>query len=148
MSMTFCNEGALSSAKVLEQVSAIWTNIKCALTTAAGPILSTWTHAGAQFTEVANGNGYTTGGIALAAGTWANSQSGGINTATYTGGVSWTFTAGAAGIVITGYFLQIDDATPALLYFGGELFASSYTVPVGGATVTVNPVWYTGQSPV
>lgn len=67
---------------------------------------------GTGFTEVANGNGYTTGGVAIALGNWTLSLAGSVNQIALTLDPSWTASGGSILNIAGAY---IADGTPDVM---------------------------------
>jgi len=87
----------------------------------------------ATFTEVANGLGYTTGGISLTPGSWSV-ISGNPSQAEHTE-VTWTFT-GAAG-KIYGYYVTRD--TGGELMWAERFTNGPFNIPTNGDEIKITP---------
>lgn len=131
MAMTIANEG---QAEMLKRITggAVAENIALRLYSNNVTIADTVTSA--SFTEVANGNGYTTGGKVLSAGSWG-APSGSDPASSAYAQQTWTCVTAAIGTVY-GYYLI--GVTSGKIY-GCEQFAGAPLSIQVGDVLNVTP---------
>lgn len=89
----------------------------------------------ASFTEVANGNGYTTGGKALARASFSAAVAGSPSYIQYSAGQTWNWTGAIPAVV--GYYVV--GATSGKVYHAERLYAGAGQAFANGDSLTVTP---------
>jgi len=89
----------------------------------------------ASFTEVANGNGYTTGGKALSRASFSSAVGGSPSSIQYSAGQVWSWTGAIPAVV--GYYIV--GATSGKVYHAERLYAGAGQAFANGDSLTVTP---------
>ncbi len=137
MAVSF-NKFNLFVEDALKGVMALNTDVvKCALTNTA-PVATNHVYGDISGTELASGNGYTTGGKASGTDfTWSISNSSGTESANCTA-ITWTSSTGSMGPFRYVYFYDSTPATKVLI--GWYDYGSSITLNgANGDTFTITP---------